>query len=98
MNKLSKVADDIECARDWLLPGREVKQIEIDKCIQELHDIIVQLRKLAAQDKSAIAFLRGIQSHAQTPDTLWSFFDCKREDIEKLLYKGRPNRYLKEKE
>lgn len=38
------IADDIECARDWLFPGRKVRQIEIDSCINELNDIIKRLK------------------------------------------------------
>jgi hypothetical protein len=43
----TKLANDIECARDWLLPGRAVLQIDVDNCILELNDIISQLRAKA---------------------------------------------------
>ena len=33
----------------------------------------------------AIALLKGMASHAQTPETLWSFYACKIEDIELIL-------------
>ena len=36
---------DIECARDWLLPGREVTQVEADACINELNDIIKLIKE-----------------------------------------------------
>jgi hypothetical protein len=39
-----KLVEDLECARDWLLPGRPVLRVEIDNCISELNDIINQLR------------------------------------------------------
>jgi len=39
-----KLVEEIECARDWLLPGRPVLQVEVDACVQELNDIINQLR------------------------------------------------------
>ena len=38
-------AKEIECARDWLLPGRAVTQVEIDACIKELNDIIAELKR-----------------------------------------------------
>jgi hypothetical protein len=40
------IADDIECAKQWLTPGdRPPQPIEIANCISELEDLIKQLRK-----------------------------------------------------
>jgi hypothetical protein len=39
-----KLADDIECAKQWLLPQRPVTQVEVDACIKELDIVISQLR------------------------------------------------------
>jgi len=40
----TKLADDIECAKQWLLPQRPVTQVEVDACIKELDIVISQLR------------------------------------------------------
>jgi len=40
----TKLADDIECAKQWLLPQRPVTQVEVDACIKELDVVISQLR------------------------------------------------------
>jgi hypothetical protein len=40
MINVDGLINDIDCAKEWLLPGRIVTQIEIDNCIQELDDII----------------------------------------------------------
>jgi hypothetical protein len=40
----TKLADDIECAKQWLLPQRPVTQVEVDACIGELDIIVSQLR------------------------------------------------------
>ena len=44
---MKELISNIQCARDWLLPGRKVKQIEIDNCIKELNGIV---KALASQD------------------------------------------------
>jgi len=40
-----EIADDIECAKDWLRPGRPITDNDIDKCVKELDNLIWQLRK-----------------------------------------------------
>lgn len=40
----SELVEDLESARDWLLPGRPVVQVEIDNCVSEMNDIINRLR------------------------------------------------------
>jgi hypothetical protein len=40
----TKLADDVECAKQWLLPQRPVTQVEVDACIGELDIIVSQLR------------------------------------------------------
>jgi hypothetical protein len=42
------LADDIECAKQWLLPQRPVTQVEVNACIGELDIIVSQLRAGAA--------------------------------------------------
>lgn len=32
--------EDLESARDWLLPGRDVTKVEVDACLTELDKII----------------------------------------------------------
>lgn len=36
--------DRIQCAMDWLKPGRPVGAIEVENCIDELQDIIDDLK------------------------------------------------------
>ena len=37
------IRGDIEWVRDWLLPGREVTNIDIQSCIRLLNDILEEI-------------------------------------------------------
>jgi len=48
---LQEIRDDISCAKDWLLPGREVKDIEIQNCINELNELTKKIDEQIILDK-----------------------------------------------
>ena len=46
MSKINKrmITSDVECARQWLVPSREVKPDDVQQCIIELNDILNRLK------------------------------------------------------
>lgn len=49
---VNELKSDIECAREWLLPDREVKPIEIKNCVNELDNIIKSLNSISKPEVS----------------------------------------------
>jgi len=48
---INELKSDIECAKEWLLPEREIKSSEIKNCIDELDDIVKALNSISAEPK-----------------------------------------------